>query len=243
MFGVALMSYPQCRFGVSTLNPDSTDEWYTMTWMLRPGGRFAEEETTCTLMAFADQRSRSTTDAIHAGPRKRTGGISVPRSRTFQDVLAYLESHRTSTSTHLRVAPKLAEQGRASVRGQLFSRCHGTYGDRANLSGDHTCRWTRSARTKFACEGVSRAESSRVVITRAGLPTTVERDTNDASNPQAYVAPPLDGIWASALRIFTTVRRAHAVACASSGSSRPSVWKRSENGYDQAAGRPGRGGI
>ena len=51
------------------------------------------------------------------------------------------------------------------------------------------------------------------------------------TNPQGYVAPPLDGIWASAPYLHngsvpTLWHLLHP-------EERPAVWKRSENGYDQ----------
>jgi cytochrome c5 len=143
----------------------------------------------------------------------------------FTDVLAWIESLEP---------PKYPWQGDRDLaaRGKtLFektcSRCHGTYGP----SGKYTQKTiplnvigTDPLRLKALA-----SEHRRWMKT--GWLSRYGKDHVEL-NPVGYVAPPLDGLWASAPYLHngsvpTLWHLLHADA-------RPTVWKRTEDGYDRA---------
>ncbi len=143
----------------------------------------------------------------------------------FQDVMAYVESLE-APQYPFEIDHVLAKKGEALFK-QTCTKCHGEYGgeqetypgrivpidevdtDRARLDALSPEHRRRYAATWFAHYG-----EHRVV-----------------EDPGGYVAPPLDGVWASAPyfhngSVPTLWHLLHA-------SDRPRIWKRSENGYDR----------
>ncbi|MEZ6073645.1 MAG: c-type cytochrome [Pirellulales bacterium] len=146
------------------------------------------------------------------------------REAEFRDIYAYLDSIRPPIYP-LAIDRKLATQGER-VFETVCAECHGTYGeleaypnrivpiedigtDRARhdaLSVEHRKFYRRSWFSGYG--------KDRVVV-----------------DPGGYMAPPLDGIWASAPYLHngsvpTLWHLLHP-------DERPTVWKRSENGYDE----------
>jgi mono/diheme cytochrome c family protein len=119
----------------------------------------------------------------------------------------------------------LAQQGKAIFQEQC-SRCHGSYGPRGQYEqktiavseiGTDPVRWQ-------ALTPAHRRWMKSSWLSRYG-----EDDVEE--DPVGYVAPPLDGIWASAPyfhngSVPTLWHVLHP-------EERPKVWKRTEDGYDQ----------
>lgn len=142
----------------------------------------------------------------------------------FADLLAWIESVE-SPRYPFPIDAELAKRGEA-VFNENCARCHGTYGANGKYTqqtialdeiGTDPLRW-KALTPKF------RKWMKDGWISRFGA-DPVEVD------PAGYVAPPLDGIWASAPyfhngSVPTLWHLLHP-------SERPSVWKRTEEGYDQ----------
>lgn len=141
----------------------------------------------------------------------------------FADILTYIESLE-APSYRWDINEQLAVQGK-QIFNQHCARCHGTYGDNptypektipiADLQTD-TAR-LNSLPTAY------RAALNQSWLSRYGKDPVVEA-------PVGYVAPPLNGVWASAPyfhngSVPTLWHVLHP-------EKRPQVWKRTENGYD-----------
>ncbi len=142
----------------------------------------------------------------------------------FEDVFAYLQSLRPPKYPH-SIQHDLAEQGKVVFESNCAS-CHGTYGD----------QWEYP-------EQVVPLEEIGTDPVRLSALTPADRNSYGVSwfthygehhtvvEPEGYVAPPLDGIWASAPyfhngSIPTLWDVLHPA-------DRPPVWKRTERPYDQ----------
>ncbi|QDT97496.1 c-type cytochrome [Gimesia aquarii] len=141
----------------------------------------------------------------------------------FADILAYIESLE---APHYRwdIDNQLAQQGK-KIFNHHCARCHGTYGDNSTypektISIDDL--QTDSARLN-SLPVAYRAALNQSWLSRFGKDPVVEA-------PGGYVAPPLNGVWASAPyfhngSVPTLWHVLHP-------EERPQVWKRTENGYD-----------
>lgn len=143
----------------------------------------------------------------------------------YVDILAWIESLEAPEY------PFAVNQDLAARGEKLFvescSRCHGTYGKHGTYP-EKTVRideiGTDPARFKAIQPGWREAYSRSWFGHYGEKPLHPE--------PQGYVAPPLDGIWASAPyfhngSVPTLWHVLHP-------GERPKVWQRSEDGYDQA---------
>jgi mono/diheme cytochrome c family protein len=142
---------------------------------------------------------------------------------SFRDVYAYLESLEAPRYP-FQVDQELAAQGE-----QLFHRncaeCHGTYG----ANDDYPERLV-------AIEEVGTDRTRLDALTPAHRRSYGESWFNEygqlpnRDNPGGYVAPPLDGVWASApyLHNGSVPTLWHLLNSA----ERPVLWQRSEEGYD-----------
>ncbi len=144
--------------------------------------------------------------------------------RDFEDVLAYVESIPAPTWPHA-VDRDLAAKGR-QIFDRTCARCHGTYGDHPTYPG---------VDVPLAEIGTDRLRHDAVTSEERALygaswftgydPSTVHVD------PKGYVAPPLDGVFASAPyfhdgAVPTLWHVLHPEA-------RPVAWRRrSSTGYD-----------
>ncbi|MEX0678737.1 MAG: cytochrome c [Pirellulales bacterium] len=146
------------------------------------------------------------------------------REAGFRDILAWIESLE-SPRYPWPVDEKLAEQGKAAFE-RVCSECHGTYGPR----GEYPEK--RVPLELVGTDGV-RLE---------GMPPEHRRFYRESwfgeygkldvvEEPDGYVAPPLDGVWATAPyfhngSVPTLWHVLHP-------DRRPAVWLRTEDGYDR----------
>jgi hypothetical protein len=143
----------------------------------------------------------------------------------FRDVYAWLESLE-APKYPFAIDEELAGQGR-EIFNQNCAECHGTYGEKSawpgkivsiedvgtdrvrldSLSARHRENYGRSWFNDYGRSGKAIAE------------------------PGGYVAPPLDGVWASAPYFHNG--SAPTLWHVLHPNERPKVWRRSEDGYDQ----------
>lgn len=142
----------------------------------------------------------------------------------FRDIYAYLESLEPPKYP-FEIDDKLAEQGR-KVFTRSCAECHGTYGE--NESYPHRVVPIDEIGTdRVRFDGLSvehRVNYGRGWFAHHGKQETI-------GEPEGYLAPPLDGIWASAPyfhngSVPTLWHVLHP-------DKRPVAWKRTEDGYDQ----------
>jgi mono/diheme cytochrome c family protein len=146
------------------------------------------------------------------------------RERKFADVLAWIESLEPP-AWPWETDAALAARGEAAFNAHCAS-CHGTYGERETypektvpieVVGTDPLRLTALTlpdRRKLKDGWISDYGRERVVV-----------------DPEGYVAPPLDGVWASGPyfhngSVPTLWHVLHP-------NERPAVWKRTEDGYDR----------
>jgi hypothetical protein len=145
----------------------------------------------------------------------------------FRDVYAYLSSLRAPTFTG-KIDRQLAEQGRAVFENNC-AECHGTYGEHASYP--NKCVpigeiGTDAVRLN-ALSVAGRTLYSKSWFAHGG--ETEEQKT--ILDPVGYVAPPLDGIWASPpyLHNGSVPTLWHVL----NPKERPVVWRRSEESMDE----------
>ncbi|MGD9644407.1 MAG: cytochrome c [Pirellulales bacterium] len=142
----------------------------------------------------------------------------------FQDVLAWIESLEPPPYPYA-IDRELAERGRP-IFSRACAECHGTYGPGGSYP---------EKRVDIDVVGTDR-------LRLEGMPVEHRRFYHESwfgefgklavvEEPSGYVAPPLDGVWASAPyfhngSVPTLWHLLHEDA-------RPAVWLRSEDGYDQ----------
>lgn len=142
----------------------------------------------------------------------------------FKDILAWIESLEAPKYPYA-VDTVLAEKGRV-VFNDACAKCHGTYGEDSEYPelvvdikdvGTDPVRWkalTRLSRFGHQVSWFGFHGDSKTIV-----------------DPKGYLAPPLDGIWASApyLHNGSIPTLKHLL----NSETRPVVWKRTENGYDE----------
>lgn len=141
----------------------------------------------------------------------------------FKAILEWIESVPVPKYTG-KIDTSLAERGRTVFEANCAS-CHGTYGPNGKYE-QQTVAWddVRTDRTRLQALTPDHRRWMKVGwMSRYGEDPVVE-------NPEGYVAPPLDGIWASAPyfhngSVPTLWHVLHP-------DQRPNVWKRTEDGYD-----------
>lgn len=143
----------------------------------------------------------------------------------FRDILAWIESLEPPKYP-FEINRTLARQGEAVFR-RNCSRCHGTYGDDARYEPEVTPieeLGTDPVRLR-ALTPAGRAAMLKSWMSYYG------RDRVDV-DPGGYMAPPLDGIWASGPyfhngSVPTLWHVLHP-------DQRPAVWRRTDDEYDQS---------
>lgn len=145
----------------------------------------------------------------------------------YRDVYAYISSLQPPKYPHA-INQELASRGETAFR-RVCAECHGAYG--------------KDASYPELLVGIEDIKTDRA---RLDALTPKHRDAygqswfaehgakNNINDPGGYVAPPLDGIWASAPyfhngSVPTLWHVLHP-------KERPVVWRRTENGYDQKRG-------
>lgn len=219
MFGVVLMSHRDVDLNVHEENPiprlTHHDHDAPAWWQF---GR----KTHIYIDGFAPKTHR----ALMQFTLVKENGPQAFRDREndFRDIYEYLQSLEPPRYPY-EIDRGLAEQGRA-VFNQNCATCHGTYGP--------------DGRYPQKCVPIEEVNTDRVRLD-ALLPG--QRSAYGASwftnygsdkiiaDPGGYVAPPLDGVWASAPYFHngSVPTLWHVLHPA----ERPKVWSRSEDGYDQ----------
>jgi len=143
----------------------------------------------------------------------------------YEDILAYIESLR---------APKwpddldqaLARKG-AGIFKAKCAGCHGTYGDKPRYP-DRIVSIDQVGTDRLRLDAIT--DEQRETYANSWL--TKYDKTHVRPSPGGYVAPPLNGIWASApyLHNGSVPTLWHLLHAA----ERPAVWKRTIDGYDKA---------
>jgi hypothetical protein len=142
----------------------------------------------------------------------------------FKDIQAWIES-LPPPQYPFSIDAELAQKGRA-VFMENCSRCHGTYG--ADGKYEQVLVPLEEVGTDpVRLKALNRQHREWM---RDGWMSRYGKDEVDV-DPNGYVAPPLDGIWASAPYFHNgSVPTLWHVL---NSSQRPVVWKRTEDGYDQ----------
>jgi len=143
----------------------------------------------------------------------------------FRDILAWIESVEPPRYPWA-IDTRLSEQGRVVFQDHC-ARCHGTYGA-AGEYVQQTIPWEVIQTDRVRLDALTpehRQWMKNGWMSQYGADPVV-------IDPQGYVAPPLDGIWATAPyfhngSVPTLWHVLHP-------DERPTIWKRTEEGYDQS---------
>ena len=145
----------------------------------------------------------------------------------FRDVLAYIESVEAPPYP-FEIAPGLAAAGEAVFLNNC-AECHGTY------SPDPAAETYPEVTVPIDVIGTDRVRLDALTVAhRRHLKTTWMSDYGRdpvVEDPGGYVAPPLDGVWASAPYFHNG--SVPTLAGVLSPDDRPTLWRRSEDGYDR----------
>ena len=144
----------------------------------------------------------------------------------FRDVFAYIGSLEPPKYPY-PVDEPLAERGRVAFN-RVCAECHGTYGTGGSYPGEARAH-RRSRHRSRAARSLSPGAPRRL---RPKLVRRLTARSRTIGDPGGYVAPPLDGIWASAPyfhngSVPTLWHVLHP-------GERPAVWKRTGEQYDFA---------
>lgn len=142
----------------------------------------------------------------------------------FKDIRAWIESLE-APKYPFQVDVELAEQGRV-VFEKSCARCHGTYGSEEEYE-QIVVPLEEVGTDPVRLRALNREHREWI---RDGWMSRYGKDEVDVE-PRGYVAPPLDGIWATA-PYFHNGSVPTLWHVLNSG-ERPVVWKRTEDGYDQ----------
>lgn len=141
----------------------------------------------------------------------------------FSDILAYIESLEPP-AYRWKIDETLATQGKQIFKDHC-ARCHGTYGENSTYP-EKTIPITELKTDPVRLNSLPsayRGALNQSWLSRYGKDPVVK-------DPGGYVAPPLNGVWASAPyfhngSVPTLWHVLHP-------DERPVIWKRTENGYD-----------
>ena len=147
----------------------------------------------------------------------------------FREIEAWIASLRPPRWPHAIDAP-LAREGERVFRREC-AECHGTYGEQASYP-DRLIAIDEIGTDRVRFDSLTAAERAALNSSWFGDYGRDAEPMRDRESPAGYVAPPLDGIWASAPyfhngSVPTLWHVLHPDA-------RPAVWKRTPTGYDQA---------
>ncbi len=170
--------------------------------------------------------------AVPKGPRSLLQFMMIPRNsgeriRGWEDdaqaMLDWIESVEPPAYPGSIDRP-LAAQGEIAFR-QHCATCHGTYGETPTYP-NRVVPIDEIGTDRARFEAITRDDRQRFAASWMG---DYGRD-DVRTNPQGYIAPPLDGIWASAPYLHngsvpTLWHMLHP-------DQRPTVWQRTEDGYD-----------
>jgi hypothetical protein len=142
----------------------------------------------------------------------------------FRQILSWIESTEPPKYPW-EIDAESAERGRLIFQDHC-SRCHGTYGNDGKYE-QRTVNIEEIGTDRLRFDSLSPEHRQWM---KAGWLSRYGRDHVE-TEPQGYVAPPLDGVWATAPyfhngSVPTLWHVLHP-------DQRPQVWKRTEDGYDQ----------
>lgn len=145
----------------------------------------------------------------------------------FRDILAWIESVE-APRWPWKIDQKVAARGRVVFK-RNCAECHGTYGENPTYP-ERTVPIEKIGTDPVRLRALTR---KHLQWEKEGWVSRYGKDEVDVA-PSGYVAPPLDGVWASAPyfhngSVPTLWHVLHP-------ENRPAVWKRTENGYDQLRG-------
>ena len=145
----------------------------------------------------------------------------------FQDVYAYLESIEPPKWPHAIDQP-LAERGKGLFV-QNCAECHGTYDDdpAKETYAERIVPWSEVGTDRVRLDALTK--EGRAFYARSWFSKLGEEET--ILDPGGYVAPPLDGIWASAPYFHNG--SVPTIANVLDPASRPVVWKRTSDETDR----------
>jgi mono/diheme cytochrome c family protein len=219
MFGVVLLAYRDNELNLHTGRPMPEMVHHDMD---APAWWHFRRKKQIYIDGFAEKSYRPLMQFMLV---KENGPEKFKRDWTddFRDVFAYLESLEPPKNPH-PINRDLAAKGKIAFEAAC-ARCHGTYGEggeypEVNVPLEEI--GTDPVRYK-ALSPEARAHYGETWFGRYGKSNTIDA-------PPGYVAPPLDGVWASAPYLHngsipTLWHLLHP-------DQRPKVWRRSENGYD-----------
>jgi mono/diheme cytochrome c family protein len=145
----------------------------------------------------------------------------------FRDVYAYLSSLR-APKYEGKVDAELAEQGRALFN-QTCAQCHGTYGS-VETYPNRRIPLAEIGTDPVRLEALS--VKGRELYSRSWFANAGQADEQETVvDPDGYVAPPLDGVWASAPYFHNgSVPTLWGVL---NPTTRPTVWRRTMEAMDE----------
>ena len=145
----------------------------------------------------------------------------------FRDILAYIESVEAPPYP-FEIDDALAARGRKVFTANC-TECHGTY------ASDPAKETYPEVTVPIEVVGTDRRRLDALTVPhRRHLGTTwMSRYGKDPviADPGGYVAPPLDGVWATAPYLHNG--SVPTLAGVLSPEERPTVWRRTEDGYDR----------
>jgi mono/diheme cytochrome c family protein len=218
MFGVVLMAFRDADLNVDTRRPIPPLTNHDMD--APPWWHFQRKEQLY-IDGFAEKGHRGLMQFMLV---KQNGPEKFHQwEDDFRDVFAYLSSIEPPKYPYPIDQP-LADRGRLSFN-RVCAECHGTYGEGSRYP---------EKRIPIDVVGTDRVRLD--ALTPAGRDLYGRSwfaeygKSNNVTNPGGYVAPPLDGIWASAPyfhngSVPTLWHVLHP-------DERPAVWKRSEGAFD-----------
>lgn len=186
MFGVALMHFRDADLNVLALRPGPPMVHHDMD---PPAWWLMHRKTRIYADGFAQKGHRGLMQFMlvrENGPEKFRQWES-----DFSDVLAFIESLRPPKYP-AAVDRDLADRGRV-VFNEHCSRCHGTYGDGSKYP-ELLIPIEEVETDRARLDALS--EKHRSAYGRSWFAHYGEQET--WADPKGYMAPPLDGIWASA---------------------------------------------
>lgn len=147
----------------------------------------------------------------------------------FRRIEAWIESLEPPHWPHA-VDAALAREG-AGVFQRHCAECHGTYGPGRSYP-DRVIPIDEVGTDRVRFDSLAHKDRSALNESWFGHHGRDAKDMRDRESPAGYIAPPLDGVWASAPYLHngsvpTLWHLLHP-------SDRPAVWKRSPTGYDEA---------
>lgn len=186
MFGVALMHFRDAELNVLPLRPGPPMVHHDMD---PPAWWLMHRKTRIYADGFAQKGHRGLMQFMlvrENGPEKFREWES-----DFSDVLAFIESLRPPKYP-AAIDRDLAEKGRIAFN-ENCSRCHGTYGDGSKYP-ELLIPIDEVGTDRVRLDALS--AKHRSAYGKSWFAHYGEQETWD--DPQGYMAPPLDGVWASA---------------------------------------------